>query len=216
MVRKMPADDFEKAACQPVPVNPNKFNPHAVIPYGCTTEHIMQAMRDFTDFLCLINTQLNSKGLERLESFLMPANFSSIVGEFMTSAVPKYCTALVKNTYHNGHPDMLPRGRFPNDAMQHGKEGIEVKGSRHLSGWQGHNAEETWLMVFIFDSNAARDRLCGAPPKPFKFVKVLGAQLVRTDWAFSGRSETSRRTITASVTESGRTKMEANWIYSDQ
>lgn len=134
----------------------------------------------------------------------------------MTSAIPKYCSTLAKNTYHNGHPDMLPRGRYPDDALQHGMEGIEVKGSRHASGWQGHNAEEIWLMVFVFDCNSSRDRLCGTPSKPFRFVKVLGAQLVREDWAFSGRSATSRRTITASVTESGRRKMETNWIYRDQ
>ncbi|MCL5281731.1 MAG: hypothetical protein M1376_17675 [Planctomycetes bacterium] len=157
MVRKTLMPNFEEAACQPVAVKPEKFNPRAIIPYGCTIEPIMRAMNDFTDFLCLINKQLHSKSLERLESFLMPANFSSIVGEFMTSAVPKYCAGLTKNTYHNGHPDMLPRGRFPGDAVQHAKEGIEVKASRHLSGWQGHNAEEIWLMVFVFDSNTSKD-----------------------------------------------------------
>jgi hypothetical protein len=48
---------------------------------------------------------------------------------------------------------------------------------------------------------------------PFRFLKVVGAQLTEQDWLFSGRSETSRRTITASVTTSGFQKMEANWIY---
>jgi hypothetical protein len=37
--------------------------------------------------------------------------------------------------------------------------------------------------------------------------------LKKEDWKFSGRSATSRRTITASVTPSGFAKMEANWIY---
>ena len=49
--------------------------------------------------------------------------------------------------------------------------------------------------------------------KPFRFLKVVGTQLEKSDWAFSGRSETSRRTITASVTRAGFDKMEANWIY---
>jgi hypothetical protein len=35
------------------------------------------------------------------------------------------------------------------------------------------------------------------------------------DWAFSGRSATSRRTITASVTQGGVQKMKANWVYED-
>ncbi len=64
-------------------------------------------------------------------------------------------------------------------------------------------------MVFVFDSNRPKD----VEPRPFRFVKVVGAQLLKEDWLFSGRSETSRRTITASVTESGYQKMMANWIY---
>jgi hypothetical protein len=143
----------------------------------------------------------------------MPANFSSMVGEFMNAAIPKYCSKLVKNTYHNGHPDLIPAGMFPNNAVQHHSVGIEVKASRHKSGWQGHNAEECWLMVFVFDSNTSRDVLSGIAPRPFCFFGVYGAQLAKKDWNFSGRSETSRRTITASVTRSGFNKMVSNWIY---
>jgi hypothetical protein len=80
-------------------------------------------------------------------------------------------------------------------------------------GWPGHNAEDVWLMVFSFDSNTSRDAIMGIDPKPFKFVKVVGAKLEKTDWQFSGRSATSRRTITASVKRSGFDKLEANWIY---
>jgi hypothetical protein len=170
-------------------------------------------MQDYLDFLGFINAQLNTKGIERLESFLMPANFSSMAGEFMAAAIPKYCKSVVRNKYHNGHPDILSKGRFPGDAILHATEGIEIKGSRHTSGWQGHNAEPMWLMVFVFDSNTSRDAGRGIEPKPFRFVKVVGAALKKSDWAFSGRSATSRRTITASVTRTGLTKMEANWIY---
>ena len=143
----------------------------------------------------------------------MPANFSSMVGEFMAAAIPKYCKTVARNTYHNGHPDILPKGLYPEDSIQHGPEGIEIKASRHTSGWQGHNPEDVWLLVFVFDSNTSRDAGRGIAPRPFRFVKVLGALLTRKDWAFSGRSETSRRTITASVTRTGYAKMEANWIY---
>lgn len=172
-------------------------------------------MSDFVDFLGFINQQLQRKGIERLEAMLMPANFSSIVGEFMNSSIPKYCAGVVKNTYHNGHPDLLPTGRFPSNAVQHGSEGIEVKGSRYLTGWQGHNPENTWLMVFVFESNRPNDEMKSISLKPFRFLAVYGAQLTKEDWLFSGRSEQSRRTITASVAKSGYQKMLANWIYRD-
>ncbi len=143
----------------------------------------------------------------------MPANFSSIVGEFMTATIPKHCKTLVKNNYHNGHPDLVPVGMYSKDACLHGDKGIEVKASRHLSGWQGHNAEDVWLLVFVFECNSPRDVIGNKPAIPFRFLKVVGVQITKADWQFSGRSPTSRRTITASVKRSGFEKMEANWIY---
>jgi hypothetical protein len=211
-------DDLEKLeefACTPLPVNPLGFNNAAVIPYGLTTAHILAAMQEFIEFLGFLNVQLRSKKIPRLESFLMPANFSSLVGEFMNIGIPKYCQTMIKNRYHNGHPDLLPKGLYPGNSVLHATEGIEVKGSRNRRGWQGHNPEAVWLMVFVFDANSSRDELEGLPPKPFRFVKVVGAKLSLEDWQFSGRSATSRRTITATVTPTGYNKMMTNWIYND-
>lgn len=64
------------------------------------------------DFIGFINQQLNGRKIERLETMLMPANFSSIVGEFMTSTIPKHCPTIAKNGYHNGHPDMVRTAAF--------------------------------------------------------------------------------------------------------
>lgn len=206
---------LEAQALIPVPVEQGLFNKHCVLPYGLTTDHLYRAMVDFVEFLGFINQQLHSKEFPRLESFLMPASFSSLVGEFMNLTIPRYCSSLVKNRYHNGHPDLLPAGLFPADSVQYAHEGVEVKGSRHSSGWQGHNPESVWLMVFHFDSNTANDQNKHIAPKPFRFHGVYGAQLETEDWAFSGRSATSRRTITASVNQQGVAKMKANWIYRD-
>ena len=71
-------------------------------------------------------------------------------------------------------------------------------------------------MVFVFDSNTSRDAGLGIEPRPFRFVKVVGAKIQKSDWQFSGRSATSRRTITASVKPSGKAKMQRNWIYSQE
>lgn len=209
------SSNLESLACQPVQLDKSGFNKNCSIPYGLEVQHIQSAMQEFIDFLGFINQQLGTKSMPRLESFLMTANFSSLVGEFMNMSIPKYCNTIVKNKYHNGHPDLIPAGKFPGDSILHGEYGIEIKGSRHRSGWQGHNAEDVWLMVFVFDSNTARDEFSKISPKPFRFVEVLGAQISKDDWNFSGRSETSRRTITASVTRTGYAKMSSNWIYRD-
>jgi len=87
----------------------------------------------------------------------------------MNLTLPQHCATLVKNRYHNGHPDLIPTAMFPGNAVQHASEGIEVKASRHSSGWQGHNAEAIWLMVFYFDSNSVNDIPVGIGPRPFCF-----------------------------------------------
>ncbi|MEO7003656.1 MAG: hypothetical protein ABI068_17645 [Ktedonobacterales bacterium] len=198
--------ELERKACVPALIRLEGFNSQAVIPFDCTIHHLYQAMQEFASFLQFVNEQLHTKDMPRLETLLMPANFSGVVSEFMNISIPKYCATLVKNTYHNGHPDMLPAGRYPGNAVQYAHEGIEVKASRYLKGWQGHNAEESWLMVFVFDSNRPADAAKGILPRPFRFVKAVGAHLTKEDWRFSGRSEQSRRTITASVTDSGYAK----------
>jgi hypothetical protein len=204
---------LEGLACHPSRVELERFNAKAELPYGLKVDDIAAAMNEFIDFIGFLDQQLATRKIERLETMLMPANFSSIVGEFMTSAIPKHCKTLVKNAYHNGHPDMIPAGKYSGNKLQHGTEGIEVKGSRYLKAWQGHNAEDAWLMVFCFSSGRPTDADKGILPAPFKFALVAGAQLTKDDWNFSGRSATSRRTITASVTKSGYEKMMANWIY---
>ena len=207
--------DLEENACRPRQPKPEYFNPKAQLPYGLNVEHVAAAMSEFIDFIGFINQQLHTRKIERLETMLMPANYSSIVGEFMTSNLPRHCGSIVKNAYHNGHPDMIPAGMFPGDKLQHGTEGIEVKASRYLKSWQGHNAEDVWLMVFCFASNRPTDEDKGILPAPFNFLKVVGAKLEKEDWKFAGRSATSRRTITASVQASGYEKMMDNWIYLD-
>lgn len=196
----------EEQACTAIPVNENSFNSLCVLPYGLAVGHIKATMTDFIGFLSFINSQLYTRQTSRLETMLMSANFSSIVGEFMSATIPKYCGGLVKNRYHNGHPDLIPAGVFVDNAVQYSSEGIEIKASRYSSAWQGHNPENVWLMVFVFNCDSANDIM----PKPFRFVKVVGAQLTKDDWKFSGRSAQSRRTITASVTRSGYDKMVAN------
>lgn len=207
-------EQLDLSHCVPEIPDAKGFNPNAVLPFGLTTKHIQNAMIEFTEFLGFIDTQLVTKGMERFEDMLMPANFSSMVGEFMTASIPKYCKTIVKNTYHNGHPDMLPAGKYENNSAKHaGADGIEVKASRYLKSWQGHNAEDVWLMVFSFEGGRPTDKAKAIKSAPFRFLMVTGALLEKSDWKFAGRSETSRRTITASVMRSGYDKMMSNWIY---
>lgn len=88
----------EELACIPVPLSEDSFNPNAVLPYGLQFTHIQQSMNDFIEFLGFMNSQLRTKHIPRLESMLMSATFSAMVGEFMASAIPKYCSSLTKKS----------------------------------------------------------------------------------------------------------------------
>jgi len=203
---------FMPALVLPDPIEESGFNSRAAIPFGVRPAHVRAAMQDFIEFLTLIDTQLHSKGMGTLEGVMQQASFSNLVSEMMTAGIPKHCPTVVKNRYHNGHPDILPAGKYPKDEAQHaGVDGIEIKASRYAQGWQGHNAEDAWLMVFVFQSGRLGPKVKGTPA--FKFLLVAGALLSKNDWLFSGRSETSRRTITASVTKAGAARMTDNWIY---
>lgn len=210
------SDDLERLACTPAPLKANGFNAKAVLPYGLEVAHVRDAMQDFLAFLGFVNLQLHGRGTQRLESMLMQANFSSMVGEYMKATIPKYCRTLAANRYHNGHPDLVPAGVFTDDMVQHAAEGIEVKGSRYLTGWQGHNEEDTFLMVFCFDSGRPVDAGHGILPKPFRFLQVAAGRLEKADWKFAGRSATSRRTITATVTKEACQRMIVNAVYKDE
>lgn len=82
---------LELAACQPDTIELTAFNPVCVLPYGLMTEHVRRVMSDFLNFLGFVNLQLHGKGLKRLETLMMQANFSSIVSEYMKANLPHYC-----------------------------------------------------------------------------------------------------------------------------
>ncbi|MGH9351963.1 MAG: hypothetical protein ACRD2G_07370 [Terriglobia bacterium] len=196
----------------PDPLDAAGFNPSAKIPFGVTVAHIASAMSDFIEFLTVIDRQLHARTMPSLENTMMQANFSSLVGEFIAARIPQHCPTVVRNSYHNGHPDILPIGKYSGNAAQHaGLDGIEIKASRYMQGWQGHNAEDVWLIVFVFQSGRIGPKVSGTPA--FRFLLAAGAKLAKQDWQFSGRSATSRRTITASVKPRGAARMMSNWIY---
>ena len=182
-------------------INYYHFNPFTVLPYGLTTTHIYQSMVDFLNCIEIINESLQNNGFKTLQELMTPASFSDFVGEFIIGRLPLYCSTLAKNSYHNGHPDLLPKDLYPQNSCQYGTEGIEIKASKNKSGWQGHNPEAIFLMVFVYNCI------------PFSFKNVIAGQLSKEDWNFYGRSETSRRTPNATVLSSGIKKMKDNWVY---
>jgi len=186
------------------------FNRDAVLPYDLTVDDIKNTIKDTHEFLYEINKFLVSKNYERLEEFMLANAFAGFISEVIVRNLVKYSKKLGRNKKVGGYPDLIPRGKYPNDSVLRGK-GVEVKASKQRGGWQGHNPEEGWIIIFRYETDVETE------PKekrsPTEIVEVLAAKLTRKDWSFSGRDESSRRTITASIVEKGMQKLRANRIY---
>jgi len=104
---------------------------------------------------------------------------------------------------------LLPKGHYSSNLILKGDERIELKSSIQKGGWQGHNPEDCWLIVFRYIvGKQDDDRVV-----PLTFVEILCAKLTKKDWSFSGRKGASRRTPTASITTSGVEKLRSNFVY---
>lgn len=186
------------------------FNYDASLPYGLTVAEVRRAIIDTYDFLFDLN--LVSKGYTRLEDLLLGNSRSGMVSEILVKNVAENSRTLTRNRKVGGHPDLIPRGKHLNDEVLHGDEGIEVKTSKQSGGWQGHNPEDAWILVFRYVEDERPD-VAPLERKPLEFVQVLCAHVTHDEWSFSGRRGASRRTITASITEVGMDKLRSNPIY---
>lgn len=137
--------------------------------------------------------------------------YSGFLSELVVKALARHCPSLERNTLVGGHPDLIPQGIYDQNAVLRGDEGIEVKVSLQSGGWQGHNPEEAWIMVFQIAVD--RQTTPVEQRQPTTFEKVMLAQLQLDHWSFSGRGEGSRRTPTASILRTGTDLLHANAIY---
>lgn len=194
------------------------FNPNADLPYGVTADEVAEAVREFYEFYGDLNEFLLVEDHGRLETVLRANNaLSDFVGNAATEEVANASDALIVNQKPDGFPDLLPVDHDDYAAAEyevhHGDEGIETKCSKSNGGWQAHNNESAWFIVFRYtrgDPDAEVEEM-----EPIRFVQVLAGNLDEDDWSHSGRGEDSRRTITSSIVASGMHKLRSNPIYED-
>lgn len=193
----------------PTRLNPKYINSKVDLPYGLRVTHVDRAVSETYRLFHGLNSYLLENGFLPLESLLLGNSLSGIVSEFLVKNIAKAAPTLQANTRIGGHPDLLPEGVYKTTDVLKGAEGIEVKASIQRGGWQGHNPEENWVMVFryVIDPTASPE------PVPMTFVEVLCTRLTKEDWQFNGRRGESRRTPTASITRDGVDKLRSNFLY---
>lgn len=192
-----------------IKLDPRYVNRRVLLPYTLKVEEVEKAVAETYRLFHGINDFLNSSGFRSLEEVLLGNSLSGILSEFLVKNIARASETLEANMKVGGHPDLLPRGYSSSNLVLKGDEGIEIKSSIQRGGWQGHNPESCWLMVFRY---AIGEQNKGEAV-PLTFLEILCAKLHRSDWSFSGRTGTSRRTPTASVITSGVEKLRSNFLY---
>ena len=190
-------------------LNPKYINSKVKLPYDLTVEEVAMAVSETYRLFNGINTFLETSGFRPLEVLLLGNSLSGILSEFLVKNIARASESLVANLKVGGHPDLLPKGFYSSNLILKGEKGIEVKSSIQRGGWQGHNPEKCWLMVFRYVVGKQND----GEVVPLNFVEILCAKLTIQDWTFSGRKGASRRTPTASITSSGVEKLRNNFLY---
>jgi len=194
---------------RPTQLDPRYVNRRASLPYGLRVDEVEKAVAETYRLLHGLNDYLVGAGFPSLEDLLLGNSLSGIISEFLVKNIARASTTLDANLKVGGHPDLLPEGHYTSNLVLKGDAGIEVKSSIQAGGWQGHNPEDCWLMVFRYAVGEQDD----GTKLPLTFVEILGAEVKQSDWSFSGRKGASRRTPTASITASGVEKLRRNFLY---
>ena len=190
-------------------LDPRYINRKVALPYDFTVGEVAEAVSETYRLFNGLNNYLTTNRFRPLEELLLGNSLSGILSEFLVKNIARVSHSLVANLKVGGHPDLLPKGYYSSNLILKGDEGIEVKSSIQKGGWQGHNPENCWLMVFRYIVGQQNDNQM----VPLTFVEILCAKLTKKDWSFSGRTGTSRRTPTASITTAGVEKLRKNFLY---
>ncbi|MPZ42176.1 MAG: hypothetical protein GEV05_01985 [Betaproteobacteria bacterium] len=191
-------------------VDPAAFNEKATLPYELRSDDFRLAMQDVYDFFYDVNIHLVEKGLDRLDDMLRPAIMSGLLSDMLTASLAKHSRTLVENCFFNGHPDLVLRGKYPNNCVKAGEHGVEIKTTLKSGGAvDTHGARNQWMCVFVYvvdkDTEPVSDR------RPMTFSEVYLGQVTVDDFRRNARSELGTRTATLHA--DGIAKLRQKWIY---
>lgn len=191
-------------------VDKSAFNPAPTLPFELRISDFEVAMQDVYDFFDDVNALLSGRGLHRLDDMMRPAALSGMISDMITASLAKFSRALVENRHFNGHPDLIVRGKYANDAVSSGTEGVEIKSTRKTGGAvDTHGARAQWMCVFVYTVDNSTEP--ASAREPMQFTEVYLAQVEEADFRSNARSTLGTRTATLHA--AGIKKLRQSWIY---
>ncbi len=135
-------------------VDTSKFNKAAKLPYQLRLADFEIAIQDVYDFFYDVNKLLIQRGLRRFDDTLRPAAMSGIISDMLTASMAKHARSLVENAHFNGHPDLIVQGKYANNSVKAGTDGVEIKSTRKKGGAvDTHGPREQYMCVFVYETD---------------------------------------------------------------
>ncbi len=192
-------------------VDRDRFNPNAELPFELRPGNFEGAMQDVYDFFHEVNELLLGKGLHRLDDMLRPAAMSGLISDMLTASIAKQSRTLVENTYFNGHPDLLVRGKYANNSAKSGEHGLEIKTTVKRGGAVDlHGARSQHMCVFVYETDHETEP--SSARRPMRFTQVFLAEVLEADFRLNPRSQGGTPTATLHG-KGGLKKLREGWIY---
>lgn len=193
-------------------VNHAGFNSSATLPYALRLEMFAIAMDDIYEILHNVNSGLVDRGLLPFENSVRGAIYSGFLSDLLTEALANHAIGLVKNRANNGHPDLLPAGRYADDHAPSAEEGVEIKVTKKESGAVDmHSARPAWYCIFRYVADYTTEPILDRAPT--RFTHVWLAPLDESHFRKNERGP--RGTRTATPHREGVEHLHAHWIYRD-
>ncbi|WP_104118433.1 hypothetical protein [Arthrobacter sp. B1805] len=191
-------------------VQDSRFNRGASLPYSLRQIDFHSAMQDVYDFFYDVNQHLRDKGLPRLDDMLRPANLSGTLSDMLTESLAKHSRTLTVNAYHNGHPDLLVEGRYPDNKIKSGEHGVEIKSTRKRGGAvDTHGGRKQWMCVFVYEVDNITEP--ADMRRPLRIREVYLGQVEPDDFRRNERGDLGTRTST--LDRDGIAKLRRSWVY---
>lgn len=191
-------------------VDPTGFNNDLVLPFELRLKDFEIAMQDVYDFFFDVNTLFQKKGLPRLDDEIRPAIMLGLLSDMLTASLAKHSRALTQNLYFNGHPDLIVKGRYPNNKIKAGADGVEIKTTRKKGGAvDTHGARDQWMCAFVYETDHVTEP--AEERRPMKFTEIYLGHVTVADFRRNERGELGTRTATLGA--EGIKKLRSNWVY---
>ena len=178
-------------------IDASAFNSNATLPFSLRLKDFEIAIQDVYDFFFDVNTLLLGKGLHRMDDILRPAAMSGMVSDMLTASMAKHARSLVENQHFNGHPNLIVQGRYANNSVASGADGVEIKSTRKKGGAvDTHGARDQWMCVFVYMTDHKTEPAINRAP--MKFTEVYLGHVKASDFRNNPRGTLGTRTSTLS------------------